>query len=62
MAGSSSDRTSSDGASWKIYDLYYEISFVDLCFETLISFADLCYETLISFADLYCAIFPYFLT
>ena len=62
MAGSSSDHTSSDGASWKIYDLYYEIFFVDLCFETLISFADLCYETLISFADLYCAIFPYFLT
>lgn len=51
VAGGNSDCTSSDGASWTIYDLYYEIFF-----------ADLCYEILTSFADLYCAIFPYFLT
>ena len=53
--------SSSDDVSWKFYDLYYEISFADLCYETATSFVDLYCVTATSFADLYCVTYPYFL-
>ena len=56
-------RTSSsdDDVSWKFYDLHYETSFADLCYETATSFVDLYCVTATSFANLYCVTYPYFL-